>query len=155
MRVIPRFLAVACVVLLSACATSRVPADPVAAESAVMHRAQLLMDRYARNDQAGVVAMLDPERVTMLGTSFNEKVTSPAGLRALMDRDFAQWKTASLTDVREADVRIDGNLATAYFVVTFSAEHAPTLPLRMFTTWRRVNGEWLLTQSGTALPPPG
>jgi hypothetical protein len=153
MHLFNRFLAVACIAMLSACATSRGPVDRAAAEAAVMQRAQLLLDRYARNDQAGVIAMLDPERVTLLGTGFDEKVTSAAELRALMDRDFAQWQTAQFTEVRDADVRIHGAMATAYFVVTFSAARAPTLPLRMFTTWRQVEGEWLLTQCGTALPP--
>jgi len=154
MRLLPRFLAIAAIAVLSACATTAGKSDPTS-EQQVLQRAQLLLDRYARNDQAGVVAMLDPQRVTLLGTGFNEKVQSPADLRALMDRDFAQWQSARFTDVRDADIRSDGALATAWFTVTFAAGAGPTLPLRMFTTWRKVDGEWLLTQSGTALPPPG
>jgi hypothetical protein len=152
MRSIPRILTLAALAMLGGCATTA--SQPAAAgEGEVMQRAQLLLDRYARNDQAGVVAMLDPERVTILGTGFDETVKTVADLRALMDRDFAQWQSAKFTDVRDVDVRSDGTLATAFFTVTFSAAQGPSLPLRMFTTWRSVDGAWMLTQSGTAIPP--
>jgi hypothetical protein len=152
MPLLTRLLAICSIAMLSACATTAGRTNPDS-EQQVMQRAQLLLDRYARNDQAGVIALLDPERITILGTGFNEKVQSAADLRALMDRDFAQWQSAKFTDVRDVDLRSDGALATAYFTVTFSAGTGPTLPLRMFTTWRKVDGEWLLTQSGTAIPP--
>jgi hypothetical protein len=72
-------------------------------------------------------------------------------LRALMSRDLSQWKSASFSDVRNEDVRSSGTLATAFFVVTFSAENGPTLPIRLCTTWHKVNGEWLLAQSWNAV----
>jgi hypothetical protein len=66
---------------------------------------------------------------------------------------FAQFKTASYSDVRQVDVRSDGTLATAFFTVTFSPGNGFSLPLRLCTTWRKVNGEWLLTQSASAVMP--
>jgi hypothetical protein len=156
MRLLARFPAITALVLLTACATSGYPSKHAAGnEPAIMQRAQLLLDRYARNDQAGVIALVDPERLTIIGTGVDEVVKSPADLRALMDRDFKQWQSATFTDMREMDVRSNGNLATAHFLVTFAAAHGPSVPLRMFTTWHRVNGEWLLTQCGTAIPPQG
>ena len=155
MRLLSRFLAMTALAMFSVYATAAGKADSAPADEQVMQRVHLLLDRYARNDQAGVIAMLDPERITILGTGFDEKVSSPADLRVLMDRDFAQWQSATFTDIRDVDVRTHGKLATAFFVVTFSAAQGPSLPLRMFTTWRRVDGEWLLTQSGTAIPPLG
>jgi hypothetical protein len=55
--------------------------------------------------------------------------------------------------VRDFDVRTDGTLATANFVFTFEPASGPKLPIRGTTTWRKVKGEWLLTQSTSALPP--
>jgi hypothetical protein len=153
MPLLQRFLAVTFIAMLSACAaTPGQPNDPTT-EQEVMQRARLLLDRYGRNDQAGVVAMLDPARFTLLGTGPNERVTTTGDLRGLMDRDFAQWQSAKFTDVRDVDVRSDALLATAHFTVTFAAAQGPSLPLQMFTTWRKVDGQWMLTQSGTAIPP--
>ena len=151
MRQLPKLLFIATAALTSACATQPQVAHDAAPE--VMQRVQLLLDRYSRNDQAGVVAMLDPGHFTMLGTQFNEKVASQSQLRSFMDRDFAQWQSASFTDVRDVDVRTDGTLATAWFVVTFTAGNGPSLPVRLSTTWHKVEGEWMLTQSASALPP--
>jgi len=153
MRLLTKMLSIATLALTSACATQPKVAHEAEATQDIARRVQLLLDRYSRNDQAGVVAMLDPETFTMLGTSFNEKVRSQSELRAFMDRDFAQWQSASFTDARDFDVRSDGTLATAYFVVTFKAGSGPTLPVRLTTTWHKVDGEWLLTQSSSALPP--
>jgi hypothetical protein len=153
MRKLSKVLVFAAFCLLTACATPKTAKVDAASEKEVMQRVQLLLDRYARNDQAGVVAMLDPAGITMLGTSFDEKIKSPAELRALMERDFAQWQTAKVSDVRDVDVRGDGTLATVYFLMTWQAGDGPGVPIRLTTTWHRVNGEWLLTQSASALPP--
>ena len=143
MRVLPKVLLFAAFSLLAACATTAPKTDPAASQEQVMQRVNLLLDRYARNDQAGVLAMLDPSGITMLGTQFNESIKSPEELRALMDRDFAQWKSAKFSDVREVDVRSDGTLATAYFVMTWQPGDNPAMPVRLTTTWRKVSGEWL------------
>jgi hypothetical protein len=154
MRLLPTMMATASLALISACSTTPPStARGDVAEKQVLQRVNLLLDRYGRNDQAGVIAMLDPEHFTMLGTNFDEKVSSQSELRTFMDRDFAQWQTASFTDVRDTDVRVGRDLATAYLVVTFQAGSGPTLPIRLTTTWRRVDGEWLLTQTSSALPP--
>jgi hypothetical protein len=157
MRVLNQVCALGVVLLLAACASVPPAAkvDPAAAEAAVKQRVDLLLSRYARNDQVGLIALLDPQKFTMLGTNFNEKISSPAELRSMMDRDFQQWQTVSITDVRDMDVRVGSDLATAVFAMTFSLGTGPTLPVRLCTTWRKVKGEWLLTQSASAIPPQG
>jgi len=140
---------------LSACSSAPpvMKADPAAAEREIMQRVDSLLYRYSQNDQAGVLAMLDPERFTIFGSAQSEVIHTTEEMRGLMSRDFAQWQTATFSDVRQVDVRSDGTLATAYFTVTFSAGGGPTLPIRLCTTWRKVNGEWLLTQSANAVLP--
>jgi len=151
MRPLPKMLLISIAALTSACAAQPKVAYDAAPD--VMQRAQLLLDRYCRNDQAGVVAMLDPEHFTLLGTNLNEKVNSQADLRIFMDRDFAQWQSASYSDLRDVDVRTDGTLATAWFVVNFKAGNGPSMPIRLSTTWHKVGGEWMLSQSVSAIPP--
>ena len=157
MRSSTQVCAIGVVLLLAGCASAPATnkANPAAAEKAVKQRVDLMLSRYARNDQVGVVDMLDPQRFTLLGTNFNEKVSSPSELRSLMDRDFQQWGTASISDVRDMDVRVGNDLATAMFTMTFSMGSGPSLPVRLCTTWHRVNGEWMLTQSASAIPPQG
>lgn len=157
MRVVTQVCAAGAVCLLAACASAPPSAtvDPAATERAVTQRVDLLLSRYARNDQVGVVAMLDPQRFVMLGTNFNERMSSPSELRSQMDRDFSAWGSVAFTDVREMDVRVGSDLATAMFTITFSAGSGPSLPVRLCTTWHKVNGEWMLTQSASAIPPQG
>src|SRR6185503_15787280 len=141
------------VLALSACAGApAAKVDPAAAEKQIMQRVDSLLYRYAGNDQAGVVAMLDPQRFIILGSNLTEVIDTPDKLRDLMSRDFAQWGAAKYADVRSVDVRVSGELATAYFVMTWTVGNGgPTLPIRLCTTWRKVNGEWLLTQSANAV----
>jgi len=157
MRAVTQVCLIGVVLLLAACAsaTTATPADARAAENTLQQRVDLLLSRYARNDQVGVIALLDPQRFTLLGTNFNEKVNSPADLRSMMDRDFQQWGTAAFSDVRDMDVRVGNDLATAVFTMTFSMGSGPTLPIRLCTTWHKVNGEWMLAQSASAIPPQG
>ena len=157
MRSLTQACAVGVVLLLAGCASapSANKVAPTAAENAVKQRVDLMLGRYARNDQVGVIAMLDPQRFTLLGTNLNEKVSSPSELRSLMDRDFQQWGTVAFSEVRDMDVRVGNDLATAMFTVNFSMSSGPSLPLRLSTTWHKINGEWMLTQSASAIPPQG
>jgi len=153
MRALKTVCLVALVLLVPACTTtSPTRSDPAAAEKEIMQRVDSLLHRYASNDQAGVVALLDPQRFTIMGSELNEVIDTPEELRGLMSRDFAQWGAASYSDVRNIDVRVSGQMATAYFVISWTVgKDGPTLPLRLCTTWRKVNGEWLLTQSANAV----
>lgn len=122
-----------------------------AVEAQIRQRVDSLLYRYASNDQPGVLAMLDPERLTILGSNLNEVVRTPDELRNFMSRDFSQWQTAKFTNVRDVDLRTDGALASVYVVFDFSAANGPTVPIRFASTWRNVNGEWLLTQSASSV----
>ncbi len=138
---------------LAGCATAPTAAkvDQSAAEAEIRQRVDSLLYRYSSNDQAGVVAMLDPQRLLILGSNLNEVVHTPDELRAFMSRDFSQWQSAKFTNVRDVDLRTDGTLGTAYLVFDFSAPGGPTVPIRFCSTWRKVNGEWLLTQSSSVV----
>jgi hypothetical protein len=57
MRRMQCVLIVVTVSLLAACATA-LKSDPATAEKQVLQRVSLLLDRYVRNDQAGVAACL-------------------------------------------------------------------------------------------------
>ena len=140
---------------LSACATVPAAASPTnvqTQEQAVRARVQTLLDRYAANDAAGVIALLDPVKFTILGTEASERVDTPEGLRALMAADFKLWGTARFTEVRDFDCRLSESLATAWFTISFSASGGQPIPVRLTTTWRKVNGEWMLSQSANAVP---
>jgi hypothetical protein len=138
---------------LTGCATAPTAAkvDSASADAELRQRVDSLLYRYSNNDQPGVLAMLDPQRLLILGSNLNEVVHTPDELRAFMSRDFAQWQSAKFTNVRDVDLRTDGALATAYLVFDFSAPGAPVVPIRFCSTWRKVKGEWLLTQSATAV----
>jgi len=153
MTLTPRVALATLLLCLSACTTAppTAKADLAADQKAVMQRVETLLYRYGNHDEPGVLAMLDPQGFSVYGTNLPELVKTPDQLRALMSRDLSQWKSASFTDFRSADVRTSGTLATAFLVVTFTAENGPSMPIRLCTTWRKVNGEWLLTQSWNAV----
>jgi hypothetical protein len=159
MRSSTQVCVVGIVLLLAACASAPpAPAaktDPAVAEKEVTQRVNLLLTRYASNDQVGVIAMLDPGKFTLLGTNLGEGAHSASELREFMDRDFGQWKTVAITNLRDMDMRVDGSMATAFFTVSFAAGGGPAVPVKLFTTWHKINGEWMVTQSASALPPQG
>jgi hypothetical protein len=146
-----RALFVLSALALASCATAPTAAKvgSSAAEAEIRQRVDSLLYRYANNDQAGVLAMLDPQRLLILGSNLNEVVRTPDELRAFMSRDFTQWQSAKFTNVRDVDLRTEGALATAYLVFDFSAPGGPTVPIRFCSTWHKVKGEWLLTQSSS------
>ncbi|HET9863296.1 MAG TPA: nuclear transport factor 2 family protein [Steroidobacteraceae bacterium] len=154
-----RLLLAATMLALAACAITPAATNSrsVAVEQEIRLRVDSLLYRYSQNDQPGVIAMLDPAGFTISGSALREVVRTPDELRALMSRDFSRWKSATFSDVRDFDVRADGSLATAFFVFTYAAEGGPSMPIRLCTVWRKVDGEWLLTQSSNAVlgPPPG
>jgi hypothetical protein len=125
-------------------------ASQAAAEKEILGRVNELLMHYAANNQDAVVAMLD-NPITILGSDFHTSARSPIELRELMRRDFGQWVKASFTDVREVDIRTSDTLATATFIFTFTTSQSGSTPVRLCTTWHKVNGKWLLTQSASAV----
>jgi hypothetical protein len=141
---------------LPGCSTPRMGAAPAvdieSEEQALRVRVGKLLSRYEANDSAGVIAMLDPVSFTIWGSALGEVVDTPEELRALMESDFRMWVTARFADVRDFDWRSDGTLATANFVVSFSASGGQAIPIRLTTTWRKVEGDWRLTQAASSVP---
>jgi hypothetical protein len=140
--------------LLCACATQRAPSamNSDADRQAVRARVQMMLDRYESNDAAGVIALLDPEKFLILGSDVSEAIDTTDELRTLMARDFQMWGTARFSELRDFDFRSDGTLATAYFLISFSAGGGPVIPIRLTTTWRKLAGQWVLTQSANSVP---
>ena len=147
---IARWLPVTAACLLAACATAPTNKSSAADEALVTARVQELLNKYEANDQAGVTAMLDSQ-LLILGSQINEKIRTPEQLQALMARDFSQWGQARFTDVRDMDVRVGGDLATAYFLISFRAGDNPSIPIRLTTTWRKRDNQWYLTQSANSV----
>jgi len=139
---------------LTGCATSAA-VENGRDQADVRKRVELLLERYAANDQDRVTEMLDPSGVTVLGTDLGEVIHTPAQLRALMDADFRLWVNAKFSDVRDFDFRGNGSMASAFFVVSFSAGGGPPIPIRINTTWRKKGGIWYLTQSANSVPTVG
>jgi hypothetical protein len=146
---IAHWLPLVAVCLISACATAPSAKSSVDEEAHVQARVQELLNKYEANDSAGVIALLDP-KITILGSSLRETIRTPEQLKALMARDFGQWGKARFTDVREMDVRIGGELATAWFLFSFQLADQPSIPIRLATTWHKRDGEWYLTQSANS-----
>jgi len=147
-----RWLPLAAACLISACATAPAPsAKSIADEQAhVQARVQDLLNKYASNDQAGVIALLD-SHFLMLGSQVSEKITTPEQLKSLMTSDFNQWGSARISSIRDMDVRVGSDLATAYFLMSFQAGENPSIPIRVTMTWHERDGEWYLTQSANSV----
>jgi hypothetical protein len=126
-----------------------------AADAPVVAAVHHLLDRYAANDQKGVLALLDPGGFVVYGSDASEKVESTSGLVDLMNADFRLWHTASFGPVEDLSVVVEGSLATAYFQVPFSAGGQPPVLVRFSTTWHKVHGEWRLRQSANTVPTVG
>ncbi len=140
---------------LVACASLPTPKESKEIQSEVMARASQLLERYAANDPAGVIELIDKQEFTMFGTDIKEVVHSNEQLQELMRADFALWYTARISDIRDVDFRTDGRLATAFFTVSFEAGGMLPIPVRIATTWIKRNGEWFLTQSANSVPTQG
>lgn len=147
---IARWFPVAVACLLSACATNPSTRFAAAEEAHVAARVQELLNKYQANDQAGVAALLDSQ-LLVLGSSITEKIHTSEQLKSLMASDFRSWGKARFSDVRDMDVRIGSDLATAYFLMSFQAGDNPSIPIRVTTTWRKRKGEWFLTQSANTV----
>lgn len=145
-----RWLPLAAACLISACATAPSPKSTADEEARVAARVQELLNKYEANDEAGVVALLDT-KVTILGSSLGETIHTPDELKALMARDFSQWGKARFTNVHDMDVRVGGDLATAWLVFSFQLGDQPSIPIRLATTWHKRDGEWYLTQSANSV----
>lgn len=141
--------ALVCLATLAGFSSPARAGNDAAAHAAVIARVKDFMNRYEQNDQDGVMAMVDKREITVIAGP-GEKVTSIDGFRAFMTRNFQQWQTARFTDIRDLDVRVGKDLATAYFLFTFAAADQPGLPIRVSLTWRKDGKEWLLTQCASA-----
>jgi hypothetical protein len=106
----------------------------------LLSRVQRLLDVYAANDRSRVFSMVDRDEFTAYGSDLAEVVQDTAGLKHLMDDDFALWRTAGFGTLTDVDVRMGSDLATAFFNVPFSVGAASPVTVRLSTTWRKISG---------------
>lgn len=126
----------------------------------VMLRAQVfeLLDAYARNDQAAVLALLDRDSLDVYGSDVSEHAVGVEAFLEMMDADHALWSGTGRVEfgsMNDISVRMHGDLATVFFNTPFRVGETPQLTVRFATVWLRKNGRWLLTQSASAVPTVG
>lgn len=149
------FLITVAILSLASCETMSSATDGSVDRQQVAARVNELLGRYAANDQDGVVGMIDQHEFTMYGSDRSELIRNANDLRQFMTDDFALWQKAQIGAVEDLDIRIDSNLATAFFHVPFSAGGRPPVIVRFSTTWKRIGRQWFLTQSANAVPTTG
>jgi ketosteroid isomerase-like protein len=115
------------------------------ARAAILVRVKEFLNLYERNDQGGVVAMIDAREFSILGDT-GERFTTTEQLKGMMARSFGNWVEPKFTDLRDVDVRVGKDLATAHFLFTFQTSDQPAMPIRVVTTWRKEGKVWNLTQ---------
>jgi hypothetical protein len=136
--------------------TAAAPAQAGRAEKArIETRVRALLGAYAANNQAAVLALLDPEAFSIYGSDLSEAVTDAAGLEQMMKDDFQLWGSARFGDISAIDVRQSKDLATAFFHVPFFVGNRPPVIVRVSSVWRKVKGTWLLTQLANTVPTTG
>jgi hypothetical protein len=115
-------------------------------------RIQELLSAYAANRPDQVTAMFDPKGWVVFGSDVEEIVRSNSALLEMIQADFALWKTAEFSGIRDLEIQSDGVLASAMFHVDFSAGGRTPIPVRFCTTWRKLQKEWMLSQCANTVP---
>jgi hypothetical protein len=143
------------IAVCSACSHIPPAAEPEVQRAELETNVRALLAAYAANDQTGVLRFADPQELTVFGSDIAELIRTPGQLRRLMDDDFAVWHFVRFGEIRDLDIRISNDLATAYFHVPFSVGGRAELIVRFATTWRRRDGGWKLTQAANTVPTVG
>ncbi len=139
---------------LAACATQG-RAKVQTERSQLETRVHALLTAYAADNQEAVWQMTDTASVSFYGSDVSEHATSKPQLQQMMSDDFKLWHTARFGAPHDLDIRLGGDLATTLFDVPFSAGGGPDVDVRMFVVWKKVHGEWLVTQSASSVPTVG
>ncbi|HET7922899.1 MAG TPA: nuclear transport factor 2 family protein [Gammaproteobacteria bacterium] len=120
--------------------------------AAIETQVHALLTAYQADDQNAALKLVDSGQFSVYGSDISEFVQTTAGLRQMMSDDFKLWHSAKFGPVKDLDIRIGHDLATAFFNIPFSVGGRPAVMVRMTTVWRKVNGVWLLTQSSNTVP---
>lgn len=147
-----RGLGMGLLALAGTCQASGSTLPAVHHASGLEGRIQALLSAYAANRSDQVLAMLDPQGWVVFGSDVAEIVRSNSALLEMMQADFALWKTAAISNIRDLNIQTDGTLASAMFHVDFSAGGRPPIPVRFCTTWRQIEGTWMLSQCANTVP---
>lgn len=118
-------------------------------------RVQALLTAYAADNQDAVLRLVDTRAFSFYGSDISEFAHTAAELKQMMTDDFKLWHTARFGKIRNLDIRMSRDLASAFFNVPFSADGGSDVMVRLTTVWRKVHGVWLLTQSANSVPTTG
>lgn len=115
-----------------------------------------VLDAYARGDSAGVLALSDPEAITVYGSDAAEVFHGAAALKTMLAYDQRLWGgAAQIGPLDHVNLVETKDLASIFFDAPFSVGGRPPLPVRFAMTWRRTGKRWLLVQSSNVVPTQG
>lgn len=111
---------------------------------------------FNRADAAAVCALYDP-RAVLWGTTADQLITSPQGIRSYFDAVFALRPVPRMA-LGETLPRVFGDVAVSTGHYTLTLAPAPQLrevPARFSFTWQRTAGVWrIVDHHSSAVPTP-
>ena len=132
-------------------------ADPKI-EAAVMNVMNQFAEAFAKRDLDASLALLAPDPdVVFIGTGGDEKRIGLAEIKALFERDFAQFEDASLK-IGWHSVSVAGSVAWLVADLILRANTGGreiSLQARSTAVLERRGDRWLIVQSHSSLPAAG
>jgi uncharacterized protein (TIGR02246 family) len=132
-------------------------ADPKT-EAAVMNVMTQFAEAFSKRDLNASLALLVPDPdVVFIGTGGDEKRIGLAEIKALFERDFAQFEDASLK-LAQPSVSAAGSVAWVVADLILRAKTGGreiSLQARSTAVLERREGRWLIAQSHASLPATG
>jgi len=132
-------------------------ADPKT-EAAVMNVMTQFAEAFSKRDLNASLALFVPDPdVVFIGTGGDEKRIGLAEIKALLERDFAQFEDASLK-LAQPSVSAAGSVAWVVADLILRAKTGGreiSLQARSTATLERREDRWLIVQSHTSLPATG
>ncbi|HEY40861.1 MAG TPA: nuclear transport factor 2 family protein [Dehalococcoidia bacterium] len=127
-------------------------------EIAAMNVINQFAEAFARRDLKAMMALYAPDPdVVAIGTGGDEKRIGPADIKALFERDFAQFEDASL-EVGRHSVSAAGSVAWVAadaIVHTDTGDRRINLPVRLTVVLERRGDRWFIVQFHGSTPAAG
>jgi ketosteroid isomerase-like protein len=147
-------------VLLTASCLAVLPARATGGDDdAIKAGVRRLLKAYSDKDLPGVMALVAPDEILMMGSDLAEISDTREKVEAILKDDFLLWTTASFGHIAALSIKSSGGLASAFYEVPFTVKRGSgrpeTLVVRFATVWRLQNGEWKLIQLMNAVPTVG
>jgi len=115
------------------------------------------LDAYARADASAVLALTDPDTLTVYGSDVSEFVQGRAAFLAMLANDARLWQnSAHIGPMKHISTVVSGDIvATIFFDATFTVGDRPAVPIRCSLVWQRHGRRWLLRQASNTVPTTG